>query len=150
MFWIKFIREIRLFLGFRKIALKNSELLEKNNLRVSNLGVVYTVFNVPSEIATAPEQAQQGWVFSQLKNVTDVMTKIGLAEDAYPELEKIEDKDTNAILVKIYPIYETFNFLKLIWNLILTSGLFYLILLTANNWEWIYLNILKIADGLLK
>ncbi len=150
MYWLNFIKELRLFLSFRKVALENREVLEGKNLRVSPLGVVYTIFNVPNEISTAPEEAQQGWVFSQMKEISDIMVRVGLGEDAYPELVKLENNQSNAILVKFYPIYETLNLVKFTFNLAITIFLGWLILETLNNFEWIYSSILNFVEAISK
>ena len=51
MYWINLIKDIRLWFRFAKVAKQNRAYLEKNKLRVDRLGRIYTVINLPEEIA---------------------------------------------------------------------------------------------------
>ena len=50
MYWINFFKEIGIWRMVRRIARRNQNLLEENNLRVDWVGRMYTVVNLPDEI----------------------------------------------------------------------------------------------------
>lgn len=116
-YFLKFYKEIRIWRKFYKIAKQNEDYLNKNNLRVDWIGRIYTVVNVPEEIATNNQYVKEAWVLQQLRPYNDILLKIGLADYAIPELRNIDIPNTNAFLILLYPELKYVNIWKLLWNI---------------------------------
>ena len=113
---------------------------EEHTLRVDWIGRIYGVVNLPEEVQTAAGEVQQAYVLQQITKYGDVMLKIGLADVVYPEIEKVPG--STSYLVVLWPVFEDFNLWKILGNIIRTSvigfGLYLLVRLVLNNWEYIY------------
>ena len=125
-YWIRLIKEIRMWYRFARITKSQRTYLEENNMRVDWLGRIYTVINMPEEVANNQQRVQEGWVISQLKPMNSVMDKIGVADVIFPEMERIPDPGTAAFLIAMYPNFEEISFWKVIWNIILYTGIYWL------------------------
>jgi hypothetical protein len=119
MYWYKLYKEIRLWYIFRKVAKANEEFLASNNLRVDWIGRIYTVLNMPPEVLASPEIAQEGWVFQQLPKMTKVLMEMGIAEAAFPSMEKIEG--TDGFLVVLWPEFDRLSFWSILGHTVLTA-----------------------------
>jgi len=147
-YWVDLYREIRIWWIFRRTAVDNTKMLnEKHGLRVDWIGRIYGVINLPEEVQTAAAEIQQSYVLQQITKYGDVMTKIGLADVVYPEIEKVQG--STSYLVVLWPVFEDFNLWRLLGNIIRTSiigfSLYFLVKLAINNWEYIY----KLIDTIL-
>lgn len=113
---------------------------EEHTLRVDWIGRIYGVVNLPEEVQTAAGEVQQAYVLQQITKYGDVMVKIGLADVVYPEIERVPG--STSYLVVLWPVFEDFNLWKILGNIIRTSvigfGLYLLVRLIVNNWEYIY------------
>jgi len=127
MYWIDLVKDIRLWRRFAKISKQNREYLEKNKMRVDRLGRIYTVINLPEEVSQGNEYMHEAWVLQHLKPFTQVLLEIGLADYTYPEVSKIEEPNTAAYLVVMYPEVETISFKRIVWNLFLWTASFFII-----------------------
>jgi len=136
MYWYKLYKEIRLWYIFRKVAKANEQFLADNNLRVDWIGRIYTVLNMPPEVLASPEIAQEGWVFQQLPKMTKVLMEMGIAEAAFPSMEKIEG--TDGFLVVLWPEFDRLSFWSIIGHTVLTAVIIILAKLgfnlAANHW----------------
>lgn len=140
-YWVDLYREIRIWWIFRRTAVNNTKMLnEEHTLRVDWIGRIYGVVNLPEEVQTAAGEVQQAYVLQQITKYGDVMLKIGLADVVYPEIEKVPG--SSSYLVVLWPVFEDFNIWKILGNIIRTSiigiGLYLLVRLIVNNWEYIY------------
>ena len=140
-YWVDLYREIRIWWIFRRTAVNNTKMLnEEHTLRVDWIGRIYGVVNLPEEVQTAAGEVQQAYVLQQITKYGDVMLKIGLADVVYPEIEKVPG--STSYLVVLWPVFEDFNIWKILGNIIRTSiigfGLYLLVKLILNNWEYIY------------
>ena len=140
-YWVDLYREIRIWYIFRRTAVNNTKMLnEEHTLRVDWIGRIYGVVNLPEEVQTAAGEVQQAYVLQQITKYGDVMLKIGLADVVYPEIEKVPG--STSYLVVLWPVFEDFNLWKILGNIIRTSvigfGLYLLVKLALNNWEYIY------------
>jgi len=140
-YWIDLYREIRIWWIFRRTAINNTKMLnEDHTLRVDWIGRIYGVVNLPEEVQTAASEVQQAYVLQQITKYGDVMLKIGLADVVYPEIEKVPN--SSSYLVVLWPVFEDFNIWKILGNIIRTSiigfGLYLLVRLVLNNWEYIH------------
>ena len=136
MYWYKLYKEIRLWYIYRKVAKANEEFLANNNMRVDWIGRIYTVLNMPPEVLASPEIAQEGWVFQQLPKMTKVLMEMGIAEAAFPSMEKIEG--TDGFLVVLWPEFDRLSFWSIIGHTLLTTIIIILAKLGFNlaesNW----------------
>mgnify|MGYP000938904700 CR=1 FL=1 len=140
-YWGDLYREIRIWYIFRRTAVNNTKMLnEEHTLRVDWIGRIYGVVNLPEEVQTAAGEIQQAYVLQQITKYGDVMVKIGLADVVYPEIERVPG--STSYLVVLWPVFEDFNLWKILGNIIRTSvigfGLYLLVRLVLNNWEYIY------------
>lgn len=140
-YWTDLYREIRIWSIFRRTAKQNVDLLnQQHGLRVDWIGRIYGVINLPEEVQGAAAEVQQAYVLQQLTKYGDVMTKLRLSDIVYPELERVAG--SASYLIVLWPVFEDFNLWKILGNIIRTLaicfGLYLLIKLVLNNWEYIY------------
>jgi hypothetical protein len=135
-YWIRLFKELRMWYRFARITKSQRTYLEENNMRVDWLGRIYTVINMPEEIANNQQRVQEGWVISQLKPMNTVMDKIGVADVIFPEMERIPEPGTAAFLIAMYPNFEEISFWKFIWNIILYTGIYWLIKIIIKLVPW--------------
>lgn len=98
-YWFNFFKELRLLYKYRKAALSIKTELEKEGLRVDNLGRIYTVINLKEELLSQPELMQQSYVLGQLGPLTNILMKYGMADSSFPEIEKIEGSASYLIIL---------------------------------------------------
>ena len=125
-YWIRLVKEIIMWYRFARITKSQRTYLQENNMRVDWLGRIYTVINMPEEIANNQQRVQEGWVLSQLQPMNAVMDKVGVADVVFPEMSRIPEQGTAAFLVAMYPNFEEIGFWKLIWNCILYTGFYWI------------------------
>jgi len=123
MYWIKLIKEIRLWLIVRKVAKRNAETLQEFDLRVDWIGRIYTVINLPEEVASQP-YSQEPYVLGQLRKYDEVLLRLQLSDIIFPEIEKIPGED--AYLLVLTAEREYLSFLRFILNVGLWTGIYYL------------------------
>lgn len=113
MYWIKLIEEIRIWMLSRRVTRSNEEELLEFGLRVDWIGRLYTVVNLPEEVASQP-YSQQPYVLSQLRKYDEVLLKLQLSDVLYPEFEKIQGEE--AYLLVLTPEVEYLNTWRFIFN----------------------------------
>lgn len=113
MYWIKLIKEIRIWWLARKVALANQSELEEFGVRVDWVGRLYTVINLPEEVASQP-YSEQPYVLSQLRKYDEILLRLQLSDVLYPEFEKIPGE--NAYLLVLTPEMEYLDWLRFILN----------------------------------
>jgi hypothetical protein len=101
----------------KRIALKNQNQLEENNLRVDWVGRMYTVINLPDEIIENP-YLEETYVIQQLRQYDKILIALGLSDVVYPEFSKIEGEA--AYLLVLYPESDYLNWSRFIFNLFIT------------------------------
>ena len=74
---------------------------------------MYTVVNLPEEVASQP-YSQQPYVLSQLRKYDEVLLKLQLSDVLYPEFEKIPGEE--AYLLVLTPEVEYLNTWRFIFN----------------------------------
>jgi hypothetical protein len=131
-YFIKFYKEIRIWRKFYKAAKQSEGYLNENGLRVDWLGRIYTVVNIPEEIANNTQMVKEGWVLQQLNPYNEILLKVGLADYAVPELRNINIPNTNAFLILLYPELNHLSIWKLLWNIIKVVGIIWLIKILYN------------------
>lgn len=89
----KLLREINIWRKIRNIAKENEEELNKKGFRVDWVGRIYTVINLPEEVATAPI-SQEGYVLMKLREHDQFLLQMGIADYVSPEFNRIESTDS--------------------------------------------------------
>lgn len=113
MYWIKLLEEIRIWMLSRRVTRSNEEELFEFGLRVDWIGRLYTVINLPEEVASQP-YSQQPYVLSQLRKYDEVLLRLQLSDILYPEFEKIPGED--AYLLVLTPEVEYLNTWRFVFN----------------------------------
>ena len=93
MYAIKLFREINIWRKIRKIAKENEQDLNEKGFRVDWVGRIYTVINLPEEVATAPI-SQEGYVLMKLREHDQFLLQMGIADYVSPEFSRIEGTDS--------------------------------------------------------
>jgi len=93
MYAIKLFREINIWRKIRKIAKENEQDLNEKGFRVDWVGRIYTVINLPEEVATAPI-SQEGYVLMKLREHDQFLLQLGIADYVSPEFNRIEGTDS--------------------------------------------------------
>lgn len=91
MYPVKLYREISTWRKVRKIAIENREVLAEKGFRVDWIGRIYTVMNLPEEVANHNPQVQQAWMLSQFREFDSIFLEMGIADYIYPEFSPIND-----------------------------------------------------------
>jgi len=117
LYWPRFFREALYLRKFYKAAKSIEPELEKEGLRVDWLGRIYTVLNLKEEAMQQPEVVQQSMVFQSLAPTNEILMKHGLSNDAFPVIQKLNDR---SFLVILYPENDYINLTSFIGNLIFT------------------------------
>jgi hypothetical protein len=125
-------KELRIWRKFYKIAKQSEGYLNENGLRVDRIGRIYTVVNVPEEVATNNQYVKEAWVLQQLRPYNEILLKVGLADYAVPELRNISIPNTNAFLILLYPELNNISVWKLLWNIVKVVGIIWLIQILYN------------------
>ena len=127
MYWWKLYKDIRVWRKFAKVSKskESKKILSESNLRVDRIGRIYTVVNLPEEVANGNEYMHEAWVLQNLGPYNKALEQIGLAGYAYPEMRKIEEPGTAAYLLVLYPEALTISFRRFLWNIFLWVGGFF-------------------------
>lgn len=124
-FWVELYKDFKIWLIFRRTANEYKENLNKDfKLRVDWLGRIYGVINLPEEVQGASGEIQQAYVTQQIATYGQFMTKIGLADVVYPQIEKIPK--SAGFLVILWPVFDELALLPIIGAIIKTSILSFL------------------------
>lgn len=118
MYIVKLYNEFRLWRKFYKATKNAEDFLNENDMRVDMLGRIYTVLNMPYEVATHTKEVQEAWAMKQLNPFNEVLLKVGLAGHVYPEFRKLKDPGSSAYLVYLYPLYEALAPWKILVHII--------------------------------
>ena len=108
----------------RRVAKRNQETLDEFDLRVDWIGRIYTVINLPEEVATQP-YSQQPYVLGQLRKYDEVLLRLQLSDVLFPEFEKIPGEDAYILILTAEREY--LSLLRFLLNL----GLWILIFFVA-------------------
>ena len=119
MYWYRLLKDIILWRKFAKIAKSSRKKLEPHNLRVDNIGRIYTVINLPPEVVEGNEYMHEAWVLKNLGPYSKALEEIGLAGYAYPEMERIQEPGSAAYLLVLYPETPTIGWWPIIKNILL-------------------------------
>ena len=124
------IREIKEWNIVRK-ACKEEEvqkILKESNLRVDDISRMYTVINVPEELAMN-QNLYWPVIMEKLKPLNEAMLKIGISELIYPEIKRVNKV---SFLIILGPEIEYLTFKQFFYQLLKCFG-WYIVLGTVNN-----------------
>jgi len=120
MYISKLYKEIKLWLQIRKVAKSEEKALNEKGFRVDWIGRIYTVINLPEEVATAPI-SQEGYVLMKLREHDKFLLELGIADYVSPEFNKIED--TDSFLLVLSADREYFKLWPFLVSVFKTTGL---------------------------
>jgi hypothetical protein len=107
----------------------------KYELRIDNVGRIYTVINIPEELYPYEKRDMVWpWMLEQLRELDDILMRVRLNDLVYPEVTKLEDAP--AYLVILSPSIESISlgkFLRWIFNCGVTFFTLYLINAIVSN-----------------
>jgi len=136
MYISKLYKEIRIWQKIRKVAKAEEKSLNEKGFRVDWVGRIYTVINLPEEVATAPI-SQEGYVLMKLREHDQFLLQLGIADYVSPEFSKIDDSDS--FLLVLSADREYFRLWPFLKSMAKTLGLIFLIrilyLLFSHNQE---------------
>lgn len=121
MYFIRLLKEIFNWIYVYRIVKRNENSLLDNGLRVDWIGRMYTIINVPEEVAKN-EYSRQPYIIAQLRKFDVVLLKFGLTELVYPDIELIEN--TYSYLLILRPEREELFLIPFIKNLFIYLFLF--------------------------
>ena len=98
MYISKLYKELRIWQKIRKIAKSEEEALNEKGFRVDWIGRIYTVINLPEEVATAPI-SQEGYVLMKLREHDQFLLKLGIADYVSPEFDRIGGTDSFLLIL---------------------------------------------------
>jgi hypothetical protein len=124
MYISKLYKELNIWRKIRKIAKSEEEALNEKGFRVDWIGRIYTVINLPEEVATAPI-SQEGYVLMKLREHDQFLLQLGIADYVSPEFSKIEGTDSFLLVLSADRDY--FKLWPFLVSMAKTTGLIYLI-----------------------
>ena len=132
----KLYKEIQIWRKIKKIAKAEEEALNEKGFRVDWIGRIYTVINLPEEVATAPI-SQEGYVLMKLREHDKFLLELGIADYVSPEFNKIND--TDSFLLVLSADREYFKLWPFLKSMAKTLGLVFILrliyLLFSHNQE---------------
>lgn len=124
MYISKLYKEIRIWQKIRKVAKSEEKSLNEKGFRVDWVGRIYTVINLPEEVATAPI-SQEGYVLMKLREHDQFLLQLGIADYVSPEFNKIDDSDS--FLLVLSADREYFRLWPFLKSMAKTAGLIFII-----------------------
>ena len=120
MYISKLYKELNIWRKIRKIAKSEEEALNEKGFRVDWIGRIYTVINLPEEVATAPI-SQEGYVLMKLREHDQFLLQLGIADYVSPEFSKIEGTDSFLLVLSADRDY--FKLWQFLVSMAKTTGL---------------------------
>ena len=136
MYISKLYKELKIWWQIRKVAKSEEIALQEKGFRVDWIGRIYTVINLPEEVATAPI-SQEGYVLMKLREHDKFLLELGIADYVSPEFEKISN--TDSFLLVLSADREYFKLWPFLISVLKTTGFILLLrllyLLFSHNQE---------------
>jgi hypothetical protein len=120
MYISKLYNEISIWKKIRRIVKAEEKALNEKGFRIDWVGRIYTVINLPEEVATAPI-SQEGYVLMKLREHDQFLLQLGIADYVSPEFEKIEG--TDSFLLVLSPDRDYMKFWPFLVSMFKTVGL---------------------------
>ena len=136
MYISKLYKELKIWWQIRKVAKSEEIALQEKGFRVDWIGRIYTVINLPEEVATAPI-SQEGYVLMKLREHDKFLLELCIADYVSPEFEKISN--TDSFLLVLSADREYFKLWPFLISVLKTTGFILLLrvlyLLFSHNQE---------------
>lgn len=113
------LNEIKIWRKVKKIAKANEESLNKKGFRVDWIGRIYTVINLPEEVASHNPEVQQMYVLQELREFDKIFLEIGIADYVVPEFRSINE--TSSYLLILSPDRDYFKLIPFVLFLLKTG-----------------------------
>ena len=124
MYISKLYKELKIWWQIRKVAKSDEIALQEKGFRVDWIGRIYTVINLPEEVATAPI-SQEGYVLMKLREHDKFLLELGIADYVSPEFNKIND--TDSFLLVLSADREYFKLWPFLKSMAKTFGLVFIL-----------------------
>ena len=124
MYISKLYKELKIWWQIRKVAKSEEIALQEKGFRVDWIGRIYTVINLPEEVATAPI-SQEGYVLMKLREHDKFLLELGIADYVSPEFEKISN--TDSFLLVLSADREYFKLWPFLKSMAKTFGLVFIL-----------------------
>lgn len=124
MYFVNLLKEIYYWIIIYRVGKSNEEYLLKNNIRRDWIGRMYTVINLPDDIASNV-YSREPYVLEKLRYYDEIMMRMGITELIYPEFEPIPNED--AYLLVLSGSNDYLDILKFLWNSALYTGIFIIV-----------------------
>lgn len=109
-----------------KLQLKSS----KHELRWTKGGTIYTVINIPEELLDLDKQKMiWPWLLEQLRELDLILMSCQLSDLVEPKIEKINDDNASAYLIKLKPLSDAISlvsFIGWIYQLCTVGAIYFL------------------------
>ena len=119
MYIIKLYKELKIWWQIRKVAKSEEIALKEKGFTVDWIGRIYTVINLPEEVATAPI-SQEGYVLMKLREHDKFFLELGIADYVSPEFNKINN--TDSFLFVLSPDRDYFKLWPFLVSTVKTAG----------------------------
>ena len=116
----KLFKELNTWRKIRRIAKAEEKTLNEKGFRVDWVGRIYTVINLPEEVATAPI-SQEGYVLMKLREHDQFLLQLGIADYVSPEFNRIDG--TDSFLLVLSPDRDYFALWPMFKSALRTAGL---------------------------
>lgn len=124
MYLINVIREILNWIRVYKIVKANEETLKKYSIRIDWIGRMYTVMNLPEEIANN-EYAKEPHVIANLRKYDEILLNLQLTELVFPDMIAIPN--TASYLLVMHPEVVELTWTRIIGHTILYAIMFFVL-----------------------
>jgi len=98
--WIFLVRQTR------RYGKTDSWTKQKYPLRINWVGTIYTVVNLPPEVYNSEAMYEKAFIVEELKPLNSYLASLNLAEIIHLKVEKVDEVNTEAYLVKYVPRFE--------------------------------------------
>ena len=133
-------RELLIWYKINKISKSNVKILNDKGFRVDWIGRIYTVINLPEEIANHNPEMQQMYILEKLRDFDKTFLDIGISDYVSPEFMPVEN--SSSYLLILSPDREFARFLPLLKFFIKLIGLYISFrivwVIIEKNWENIH------------
>lgn len=147
MYLKKLWNEIKVWVKVKKVAKSNEEALNEQGFRIDWVGRIYTVINLPDEVASHNPEVQQMYVLQELRKFDKIFLDIGIADYIVPEFMSIDNSSAYLLILSPDRDYlRLMPFLKFLFKTFLVLLVIRLLyLFTMYHWQ----NIISLWDKII-
>jgi len=116
MYFINLFKELRKWYLLYKLGKKHEKMLNENGIRRDYIGRLYSVINLPEEVANHPYQ-REPYVLEHLREYDQILLKAQLTELVYPEISAIPESDAYLLVLDAGKEYISLS--KFLFNILI-------------------------------